>query len=69
MTETRTFDLDPDVAIDPLAYSHPGQSLFRRSLIVCIETLSGQPNLQRQHSVWAAPDKGPGKPLQLQWAC
>lgn len=44
-------------------YAHPGQSRFRRALIRAIETLTGQPRLQRLYHDWATYDRWPGEPV------
>lgn len=58
-----TFDqapISPDVGF---TYSHPGQSLFRRSLIRAVEMLTGQPRLRRLYVDWVICDKRPGEPV------
>lgn len=48
---------------EPVAftYSHPGQSLLRRSLIRMIERVSGRAHLQRLYADWASHGKRPGE--------
>jgi putative hemolysin len=58
-----TFDhppISPDVGF---TYAHPGQSLFRRSLIRTVELLTGQPKLRRLYVDWVICDKRPGEPV------
>lgn len=43
ITDTLTFDTDPVPPPVSSTYSHPDQSLFRRSLIRAVEMISGQP--------------------------
>lgn len=52
-----------DLAPPPVkfTYSHPDQSLFRRSLIRAVEIISGQPRLQRLYTDWASFGKRPGE--------
>lgn len=45
------------------SYAQPGQSLFRRSLIRAIETLTGQPKLRRLYLDWAWGGSLPGLPV------
>jgi putative hemolysin len=45
------------------SYSHPGQSLFRRSLIRAVEALTGQRKLRRLYLDWVHYDKRPGEPV------
>ncbi len=44
-------------------YAHPGQSVFRRSLIRAVEMLTGQPKLRRLYLDWAWGDSLPGVPV------
>lgn len=61
MTNALTFDVDPLPRRTSFTYSHSGQSLFRRSVIRAVETLSGQPKLQQLYADWAASGKRPGE--------
>ncbi len=61
LTDTLTFDIGPLPPQVSFTYSHPGQSLFRRGLIRAVEILSGQPQLQRLYTDWAACGKRPGE--------
>lgn len=56
-----TFDIDLAPPPVSFTYSHPDQSLFRRSLIRAVEILSGQPRLQRLYLDWADGGKRPGE--------
>jgi putative hemolysin len=57
------FDSLPAAPQVDLSYAHPGQSLFRRSLIRAVETLTGQPKLRRLYLDWAWGDSQPGVPV------
>lgn len=57
------FDSLPVAPQVDFTYSHPGQSLFRRSLIRAVETLTGQPKLRRLYLNWAWSDRAPGVPV------
>ena len=61
MTDTLTFEIDPLPPSVSFTYSHPDQSLFRRSLIRAVEMISGQPRLQRLYMDWADYGKQPGE--------
>lgn len=54
ITDTLTFDNDPVPPPVRFTYTHPDQSLFRRSLIRTVEIISGQPRLQRLYRDRAA---------------
>lgn len=58
-----TFDTLPAAPQVEFTYAHPGQSLFRRSLIRAVETLTGQPKLRRAYLDWAWSDRQPGVPI------
>jgi putative hemolysin len=58
-----TFDSLPAAPQVDFTYAHPGQSLFRRSLIRAVETLTGQPKLRRLYLDWAWGDCLPGMPV------
>jgi putative hemolysin len=58
-----TFDLAPIQPEVKFTYSHPGQSLFRRSVIRAVEMLTGQPKLRRLYVDWVICDKRPGEPV------
>ncbi|HLQ20444.1 MAG TPA: lysophospholipid acyltransferase family protein [Tabrizicola sp.] len=57
------FDTLPAAPQVDFTYAHPGQSLFRRSLIRAVETLTGQPKLRRLYLDWAWGDSQPGVPV------
>ncbi|HEY6917862.1 MAG TPA: lysophospholipid acyltransferase family protein [Tabrizicola sp.] len=57
------FDTLPAAPQVDFTYSHPGQSLFRRSLIRAVETVTGQPKLRRLYLDWAWGDSLPGVPV------
>lgn len=57
------FDQPPALPKVTFSYSHPTQSLFRRSLIRTVELLTGQPKLRRLYLDWAIADKRPGEPV------
>ena len=57
------FESLPDAPRVDFTYSHPGQSIFRRSLIRAVETLTGQPKLRRLYLDWAWGDSLPGVPV------
>ena len=57
------FDTMPAAPQVDFTYAHPGQSLFRRSLIRAIETLTGQPKFRRLYLDWAWGDSQPGVPV------
>jgi putative hemolysin len=61
LTDTLTFDQAPHQPDVTFTYAHPGQSLFRRSLIRTVEALSGQPELKRLYQDWALRDRRPGE--------
>lgn len=56
-----SFDQPPIRPAAEFTYSHPGQSLFRRSLIRAVEILTGQPRLKRLYLDWVICDKRPGE--------
>lgn len=58
-----TFDSLPAPGQVDFSYAHPGQSLFRRSLIRAVEMLTGQPKLRRLYLDWAWGDRLPGLPV------
>jgi putative hemolysin len=60
-TDILTFDQAPISPEVGFTYSHPGQSLFRRSLIRTVEMLTGQPKLRRLYVDWLICDKRPGE--------
>jgi putative hemolysin len=53
----------PDAPQVDFTYAHPGQSIFRRSVIRAVETLTGQPKLRRLYLDWAWGDSLPGVPV------
>lgn len=57
------FDSLPEAPGVEFTYAHPGQSLFRRSLIRAVEMLTGQPGLRRLYLDWAWGDSLPGVPV------
>lgn len=57
------FDRGPISPAVRFSYSHPGQSLFRRSLIRAVEMATGQPLLKRLYLDWVLCDKRPGEPV------
>lgn len=57
------FDQLPAAPQVDFSYAHPGQSLFRRSLIRAVEALTGQPKLRRLYLDWAWGDILPGVPV------
>lgn len=57
------FDSLPTGPQVDFTYAHPGQSLFRRSLIRAVEMLTGQPKLRRLYLDWAWGDSLPGVPV------
>lgn len=57
------FDQLPAAPQVDFTYAHPGQSLFRRSLIRAVEALTGQPKLRRLYLDWAWGDNLPGVPV------
>jgi putative hemolysin len=57
------FDSLPTAPQVDFTYAHPGQSLFRRSLIRAVEMLTGQPKLRRLYLDWAWGDSLPGVPV------
>lgn len=54
------FDALPAAPQVDFTYAHPGQSIFRRSLIRAVEALTGQPKLRRLYLDWAWGDSLPG---------
>jgi putative hemolysin len=57
------FDTLPAAPQVDFTYAHPGQSIFRRSLIRAVEMLTGQPKLRRLYLDWAWGDSLPGVPV------
>jgi len=55
------FDQGPISPAVQFSYAHPGQSLFRRSLIRAVEMATGQPKLKRLYLDWVLCDKRPGE--------
>jgi putative hemolysin len=58
-----TFDQAPISPEVGFSYAHPGQSLFRRTVIRTVEFLTGQPKLRRLYVDWVICDKRPGEPV------
>jgi hypothetical protein len=54
------FDALPAAPQVDFTYAHPGQSIFRRSLIRAVEAVTGQPKLRRLYLDWAWGDSLPG---------
>lgn len=62
-TDVNAFDQAPISPEVGFSYAHPGQSLFRRSVIRSVEFLTGQPKLRRLYVDWIIHDKRPGEPV------